>query len=330
MISIISKVIEYGLFDKKYQLMNVPTVTSEIVKCTDIKVTIYIANHNSKTISTGFDNTTVVCFPDLRDRISAGFAYLGAKMKNGHRAIDNYIGQQDVIIIDIDDGCSILQARSIFAKFAHSVITTKSHLMEGKGERFRVFLPVKTRLPDDNDRRLIVLKKLFLMLGLVPDKATKDSSRFFYASLSNSIQYLNDGILFDWKLLIDVDTINFNGVQAPNAIKTGNESNKNKNVSKGVYKWDEIEEIWKNEYGEVIEREVMDSVDASLKGAMVILDEEFHSGNHSNCLFKVSVMLKKEDGLEDDRIVDFLMNENKVRGGSKASKALHNIKSGLK
>ena len=298
------------------------------------------ADHNKVNKTSGF-KTININFKDVPEYVRST-GYCSNEVMDGMRSknedtemptgIEAYQGNEDILILDIDEGITIPQAFDVFEEYELLIITTKSHhkIKNGvmQGDRFRVFIPFNRTLDDFYDREILI-NYIYRLYNFV-DSNVKNANRFFYASPADAEVFVKAGKPLDIDYIIKHAIEISTGVQAPNAIKTGKKSNKTKNVSKGVYKWDEIEEIWKNEYGEVIEREVMDSVDASLKGAMVILDEEFHSGNHSNCLFKVSVMLKKEDGLDDDRIVDFLMNENKVRGGSKVSKALHNIKSGLK
>ncbi len=68
-----------------------------------------------------------------------------------------------------------------------------------------------------------------------------------------------------------------------------------------------------------------------LKGVQVFLDENYHAGNKSNCLFQASSMMKS-DGFTDDFIADYLVNEWTQRGCStdKLRDAMQNINGGLK
>ena len=209
MLSVIKKVIEYKLFPKNYILYDPDDCGGEKVSCSDAIVTVYRADHNNEQKAIGFDDIINVPLNKLKDEINNYKGYIACKMENGHRKRANYLKGEDMIVLDVDNGCSILQARNMFKKFTHAVITTRSHGIKD-GDRFRIYIPLSKPMPSDEEERASIVERFFKMAGIVIDKSTKDSSRFFYATLYDAKEYLNDGVLFDYSKLLDAESVNLN------------------------------------------------------------------------------------------------------------------------
>lgn len=93
---------------------------------------------------------------DLYRNIKIEFTELHKLVKSDYRQYSPFIFKentkksenwsnelQQLIILDIDDGLSILEAKEIFKEYQYLICTTKSHLVEKKGlscDRFRVIL----------------------------------------------------------------------------------------------------------------------------------------------------------------------------------------------
>ena len=340
MLSIVQKVVEYGLIDKnKYTLLNLKHTTGDIVKCDEVSVRIFRADHNNEKKPNGFTDEINMPLSELINNINVGCAYMPTKMKDGRRKISNYLGSENMIALDVDSGCSILQARMIFKNFAHAIVTTRKHLALIDGvqyeDRFRVFLPLKTETPKDNDARAELIIRLFEMIGSVVDRNTKDSARFFYSSLPDSKQYLNNGVLFDWELLMSVEAIDTPNTDKHIPITSKVATNRCEGDLNGIFVWNELEDCYVNDISGERDLNIgsdLDDVEVKLLGVRAYLDEHFYQGNKGNCLFNAGCMMKGDKVFSDDEIVDILMAEWEQRksGKDRYNDALSGIKNSLK
>lgn len=105
------------------------------------KVTVSISEHITENFK-----SYVVPFSKIADLVKSKFNYSAGAFKDNYRKADNYLNYSDMIILDIDDGKTIEQARIIFEPFDYIIATTKSHQKEKNGivcDRFRVLLPTE-------------------------------------------------------------------------------------------------------------------------------------------------------------------------------------------
>lgn len=281
-----------------------------------------VANHNDAKNSKGFINYDDVEFTDIPEMVMSGFAYSAGKFKDNHRKNENWIGCEDVLILDVDDGCTIEQASILFIQYEHYIITTRSHQKDKNGlvcDRFRIFIHLENTLNNIKIRHTFI-KNIMDMYFFV-DKSCKDCGRFFFSSPSDAIVIYNKGIKYK-----------VNNVQIDFKVPTTQKQAQSNTITqtRGIYRLCELRECWINEYGETLEYESDGlNIEAKLRGALTVLDNEFYSGNRANCIFKVSAMLKK-DGLSDDDISNFLIKENNKRDGLHLNELMQNIKSGLR
>lgn len=89
----------------------------------------------------------------------------------------------DLLVLDVDDGCTLDQAKEKFKEFKHIIATSKSHQKEKNGvicDRFRVVLFLSEPVATDDYFKATWSRasRLFPFI----DPACKDSSRFFYPS----------------------------------------------------------------------------------------------------------------------------------------------------
>jgi hypothetical protein len=92
----------------------------------------------------------------------------------------DYIG---LLVLDVDEGCTLDEAKEHFSHYAHIIATTKSHQQEKNGvvcDRFRVILA----LPDSvhTDKRFKQYWHRAFAAWPFIDPACKDAARFFYPS----------------------------------------------------------------------------------------------------------------------------------------------------
>lgn len=110
--------------------------------------------------------------------------------RGGHRNLSNFT-EAHLFALDVDGGCPLDVARTLFAHHAHLIATTRSHQVEKllpsgvvlpACDRFRVVLvlerPITTK--EENYAVFEQLKRTYPFI----DEACKDASRLFYPSTS--------------------------------------------------------------------------------------------------------------------------------------------------
>lgn len=110
------------------------------------------------------------------------YSWSPAIFSNRKRNISS-LSRIDLVVLDIDSGCSLDQAISLFQQYKHVIATSRNHRKEKNGkieDRFRVILFLEEVITDDKDFKTTweTAYKLWPFI----DRACKDSSRFFYAS----------------------------------------------------------------------------------------------------------------------------------------------------
>jgi hypothetical protein len=280
-----------------------------------------VANHNSQYIATGFIHYDNVEFKDIPEMIMSGYAYASAKFTNNHRHLDNYEGQEDVLILDVDDKVTLEQAKCIFKKYTNFIITSRNHQKEKNGfvcDRYRVFIKLAETL-SDTEVRVDFIASLFDNFPFV-DQSCKDSSRYYFASPEGAEVFYNEGK--------DMPIIKTKLPELDEKRKTL--TNPDDYTPKGIYVFSELTEKWTNEFGEVLEGEGKEfGRDAIEKGARAIFDEEFVKGNANHCIFKVACMLLK-DGFNEDDMANFIIAEVSERSKYPFNKTMAAIKSAIK
>lgn len=98
------------------------------------------------------------------------------------RTISN-LARIELLVLDVDDGCTLVEALEHFKDFKHIIATSRSHQKEKNGvvcDRFRVVLFLDSQLDKDQDFKATwdTAHKRWPFI----DRACKDSSRFFYPS----------------------------------------------------------------------------------------------------------------------------------------------------
>ena len=279
---------------------------------------ISIANHNEAKNPKGFINYEIN-FEDIAEKVKSGFCYSACKFKDNYRKDDNYLGCEDVLILDIDDVCTIEQAKMIFKNYKYWIITSRNHqkLKNDKVcDRFRIFFLLDEPL-NDVDIREFFINNIMERYPFV-DTSCRNRSRFYYSSPKDAISIFNDGIAF--KVI---------------PLQVENKKSQQKEIKPidfdDIYILEEMTGLWINSSGEVLEIENFenDSIEPKLKGARTLLDNEFYKGNRNHCLFKTISMLLN-DGLDSQTVLDFIMAENDARGGVKFNELMAVYRSALK
>ncbi len=105
-----------------------------------------------------------------------------AVFSNRKRTISN-MTRLDLMVLDVDDGCTLEEAKERFSRHQHIIATSRNHQKEKNGvtaDRFRVILFLNEPILDDKDYKQTWMS-LYRAHPFI-DEACKDSARFFYAS----------------------------------------------------------------------------------------------------------------------------------------------------
>jgi replicative DNA helicase len=157
-------------------------------------VTVSIADHNDEKNSHGF-NKQEIKWDDLLDVVTMGKAYAPAGFIDGHRKNENYLGDTNVVFLDIDDGMTFIEAQTVFKDLQCFIFTTRSHQKDKKGkicDRFRVAIKLDKPINLPVIDYKIAMQSIFDFFGNV-DRATKDPARFYFSSPSDCDVWYSQG-----------------------------------------------------------------------------------------------------------------------------------------
>lgn len=105
---------------------------------------------------------------------------------------------QNLLILDIDDGLSLSQAKTIFNQYKYLICTTKSHQKDKKGvicDRFRIILPCMN-IPI-GDFYFDFIKEIEIKFPFIDKQVNTKTGSFL--GFSECQYWYSDGILFDCK-----------------------------------------------------------------------------------------------------------------------------------
>lgn len=278
-----------------------------------------VATHGKKKDATGYLHYEDVDFSDIPAMVTHGLNYCACKLKNEYRLDDNFDGHVDVLIIDVDEICTIKMAVEIFARYQFYLITSKSHQKEKGGlvcDRFRLFIPLDKTVYIRQEMEEIYNR--FIGKYDFIDKSCRNVSRFFYSSPKDAEIIYNDGKKYKTYLSERLDDIVLTHdkkeevVEYAPARKTGWLKRPDNVVVEYEYSSATTEENY-------------------LKGIESYMDENYYQGNKGNCLFNAACMMMK-DGFDDDYIANHLIAEWTKRGSStdRLADCMANIKGAFK
>ncbi len=284
-----------------------------------------VANHSKAKRAEGYKSYSDLEFSDIPDIVTDAYNYCACKLKDEYRLDDNFDGEVDILIIDIDEICTIDEAKALFSRYEYWLITSKSHQKDKGGstcDRFRLFFVLDRTIHIRQHMEEIYNR----FIGRYPfiDTSCRNVSRFFYPSPEDAEIYHNDGKQYPTELSSDLTEPHQIQLKDPKPLPTHLDS---------IFRYCDGTEEWRNDYGEVLEGDENGEIgeDGKLRGVQTLLDNEYVQGQKGNTLFKASAMMKK-DGFDDDFISNYLIGEWTTRGSStdKMRDAMTNIRGGLK
>lgn len=141
-------------------------------------------------------------FEELHRMVSSDYRqYSPFFFKDKTKKSENWNNEnQNILILDIDDGLTIDKAKEIFKGFKYFICTTKSHQKEKKGlvcDRFRIILPIiNNPIGDDYFSYMRNLEKMFSFID-----AQVNTKTGAFLGFAKCEYWYNNGDLFDMDIL---------------------------------------------------------------------------------------------------------------------------------
>lgn len=158
-------------------------------------------------------------FEDIHKVMISTRRYSAGTFLNDYITNKNYLSEQNIIILDIDDGITIEEAQSLFKGVVHMIATTKSHQVEKSGkeacDRFRLVLPTVSKFHLKPEVYSEMYGNLMDSLGMESaDISCRNASRWYYGFPDGEYWYNDnpDAELLDIRPFIPDTTENHSGM----------------------------------------------------------------------------------------------------------------------
>lgn len=119
--------------------------------------------------------------------IAMNYDWSPATFKHKYRNKENFL-KTNLMVLDIDDGCTVEEAKELFKDYNHVILASKNHQKEKKKksmtlparDRFRVIMELDKPLDNEKDylETWFTAKKIWPFI----DEQCKDTSRYYYKS----------------------------------------------------------------------------------------------------------------------------------------------------
>ncbi len=123
------------------------------------------------------------------------FQWTNHHVIGGYRNEENAIPGFNMLVIDVDDTCSISTAKMLLEGYKFMIYTTKRHQVEGHGDRFRIIMPINYMLKMDAKDFKEFMKNIYEWLPFEVDDQTGQRARK-WSTHPGSYEY-NDGEVLD-------------------------------------------------------------------------------------------------------------------------------------
>lgn len=202
-------------------------------------------------------------FENLHILTNGPYRYSAGTFLNGYITDENYLREQNLFIIDVDDGLSIEDAKGLFSDYTYLIATTKSHQIAKNGitcDRFRLILPTISKFHLEPKVYSEMYMNVLHAIGVSEaDSKCRNSSRWYYGNPDGEYWYNQGSMLLDIRPYIPNSSEN---------LKTA---------------------ISMQKYEDTIND---DNIDLRIAGALKWLVSNTTSGNRNDNMFRFAVMLK--------------------------------------
>ncbi len=141
-------------------------------------------------------------FTNMHKVVNGPYRYSAGTFAGGYITDKNYLKEQNLFIVDVDDGLTIEEAKSLFKDYTYLIATTKSHQV-AKGDkeaidRFRIILPTISTFHLDSKTYSEMYMNVLNALGLSEaDAKCRNSSRWYFGNADGKHWYGNGDQLLD-------------------------------------------------------------------------------------------------------------------------------------
>ena len=202
-------------------------------------------------------------FENMHIVVNGAYRYSAGTFLNGYITDENYLREQNLFIIDVDDGLTLDDAKGLFANYTYLISTTKSHQLDKHGivcDRFRLILPTISKFHLEPKVYSEMYMNVLNAIGVhEADSKCRNSSRWYYGNPDGEHWYNNGGTLLDIRPYIPNSTEN---LKAAISIR---------------------------KYEETIED---GNIDVRIAGALKWLVSNTTSGNRNENIYRLATMLK--------------------------------------
>ena len=124
-----------------------------------------------------------------------GMHWCNHAFRNGHRTEENVISGFNIIVLDVDEGCSLATAHDLLKDYQFMTYTTKRHTDDAN--RFRVILPINYCLDLDSDEYKEFMNNIVAWLPFKTDEAANQRARKWESFDGGAYHYNMEGELLD-------------------------------------------------------------------------------------------------------------------------------------
>lgn len=248
----------------KKENSSIVTYKLEKLSSTSLEGIIISSNDNlAQNQPAGF-RKNVGSFLNVHKLVCGPYRYSAGSFLNGYITDDNYLREQNLFIIDVDDGLTIDEAKSLFHDYTYLIATTKSHQKDKNGiscDRFRLILPTISKFHLEPKVYSETYINVLNAIGVPEaDSKCRNPSRWYYGNPDGEYWYNEGQTLLDIRPYIP-------------------DSSENIKTTKALDRY-------------VSEYEDDDSVDIRIAGALRWFVSNTTNGNRNENLFRFGMMLK--------------------------------------
>ncbi len=148
-------------------------------------------------------------FFNIHKIINSEQRYSAGTFKDSYISDENYLEDQNLFIIDVDDGMTIDEAKQLFSNWTFLITTTKSHQIEKNEEicdRFRIILPTISTFHLNPVTYARTYTNVLEALNMPAyDEKCKNASRWYFGNPKGEHWY-NEGEMLDIRSFIPDST----------------------------------------------------------------------------------------------------------------------------
>lgn len=181
-------------------------------------------------------------FMNIHKIINSDCRYSAGSFLNEYINDENYLKEQNLFIVDIDDSLTIEDAKNLFSGMTYLITTTKSH-QKPKGnddlicDRFRIILPTISKFHLEPEIYSQMYMNVLGALGVEEaDRKCRNPSRWYYGNPEGEHWY-NEGDLLDIRPFIPDTSQNESTSEALNKYENSEKHGDTDQRTDGAVRW---------------------------------------------------------------------------------------------